>query len=361
MRDRLQHAWCVPVLHPAAHRPGRARNLMRSQPLAAQFFIMKHLRDTRERRSREGMCKCMLVGGISRGGGEKTMALNRRQFLKAGTFGIAAAALTSAARSAAMPSHTLRVALLHMAPRPGDLAHNRRLVETAVTTAAGLGAAWVLTPELCICGYDFADEIGTDWIVPPPDPWMRDFCQLVARLHVTVFLSHPERDPRTAKLHNSVFVIAADGTILGTHRKINTLRVSAEAWSSPGDRATPIPSEPFRRVGILICADAYSPGIAQSLQAQGAELLVSSAAWAPGLHGPDGEWERCTRDTALPLFVCNRTGPDRTLDFTGAESVIVKGGQRLLTFRSERSAIFTFDWDLRTQTLVTPAYQRTDL
>ena len=106
-------------------------------------------------------------------------------------------------------------------------------------------------------------------------------------------------------------------------------------------------------MGILVCVDAYSAGIAQSLQAQGAELLVSSAAWAPAHHGPDGEdgeWERCTRDTGL----------DRTLDFTGAESVIVKDGARLLLVRSERSAIFTFAWDLKTQTLVTQAYQRTD-
>jgi 5-aminopentanamidase len=289
------------------------------------------------------------------------MALTRRQFLSAGTFGIAAVALTSASPLPATPAYTLRVALLHLAPRPGDLASNRRLIETAVTTAAGRGATWILTPELCISGYAFADEIGTDWIVPPPDPWMRDFCRLVAGLHVTVFLSHPERDPQTAKLHNSVFVIAADGAILGTHRKINTLRIGDEAWSSPGDRVTPIPAEPFRRVGILICADAYSPGIARGLQAQGAELLVSSAAWAPGFHGPDGEWEHCTRDTGLPLFVCNRTGPDRTLDFSGAESVIVKDGARLLTCRSTRSAIFTIEWDLQAQTLVTPAYQRMDL
>jgi 5-aminopentanamidase len=288
------------------------------------------------------------------------MALNRRQFLAAGTFG-AAAVLTSVSRPAAMPNRTLRVAFLHLAPRLGDLGSNRRLVETAVTTAVGRGATWILTPELCICGYGFADEIGTDWIVLPPDPWMRDFCQLVARLQVTVFLSHPERDHQTAKLHNSVFVIAANGTILGQHRKINTLRVGDEAWSSPGDRVAPIPAEPFGRVGILICANAYSPGIARSLQAQGAELLVSSAAWAPGLHGPDGEWERCTRDTGRPLFVCNRTGPDRTLDFTGAESVIVQDGMRPLTFRSERSAVFTIEWDLQTQTLATQAYQRTDL
>jgi 5-aminopentanamidase len=154
------------------------------------------------------------------------MAFNRRRFLMAGTFGIAAA-LTSASPPAAAPRHTLRVALL--APRPGDLAYNRRLVQTAATTAAGLGATWILRPELYICGYAFADQIGTDWIVPPPDPWMKDFCQLTARLHVTVFLSYPEQGPQTATLHNSVFVIAADGIILGTDLKINTLRGGAEA------------------------------------------------------------------------------------------------------------------------------------
>ena len=285
------------------------------------------------------------------------MKLNRRRFLKTGTMGVATAILTPSLVEALMPTSVLRVAFLHIAPRPGDLIYNRQLVERAVTTAAGLGAVWIITPELCICGYAFADEIGVEWILPQPDSWMKEFCQLVARLNVTVFLSHPERDPQTAKLHNSIFVIAANGVILGKHRKINTLRVGAESWSSPGDQVAPILIPPVSRVGMLICADAYSPGIAKSLQAQGAQLLVSSAAWAPGLHGPDGEWERCTRDTGLPLLVCNRTGPDQTLNFTEAESVIVKDGQRLLSLRTERSAIFTIEWNLKTQNLVTLEHQ----
>ena len=74
---------------------------------------------------------------------------------------------------------------------------------------------------------------------------MRDVCQLAARLQVTVFLSHPEQDPQTAKLHNSVFVMAANGTILGKHRKINALRVGAEAWSSPGEQVAPILVPPY--------------------------------------------------------------------------------------------------------------------
>jgi 5-aminopentanamidase len=108
---------------------------------------------------------------------------------------------------------------------------------------------------------------------------------------------------------------------------------------------------------MLICADAFTSEIARNLQAQGAQLLVSSAAWAPGLHGPNGEWERCTSDTGLPLIVCNRTGPDRTLDFTKAETVVVKNGRRLLSLSAARSTVFVIEWDLETQTLATQNYQ----
>jgi 5-aminopentanamidase len=257
-----------------------------------------------------------------------------------------------------MPKHAFRIAFLHLAPISGDVASNRRLVETAVVTAAGLGADWIITPELCISGYEFADLIGTEWILPQPDLWMTHLCQLAARLRVANFLSHPERDRETDKLYNTVFVISADGTIVGKHRKINTLRGGAESWSSPGEWLTPLPVHPISSVGILICADAYSPRIARSFQAQGAQLLVSAAAWGPGPYGPNGEWERCTLDTGLALLVCNRTGNDRTLSFTGAESVVVKDGRRILSFASERSAIFTVEWDLKTQSLATLEHQR---
>jgi predicted amidohydrolase len=286
------------------------------------------------------------------------ISLNRRQLLKIGLVGVSEAVLAPALKVGAVPADSLRIALLHLGPRPGEVAHNRKLIETAVVQAAQLGASWIITPELCVSGYTFASDIGTDWILPQPDPWTESLCRLAAQLQVTVFPSAPERDRQSNKLYNSILVIAPNGTIIGTHRKINTLRVGSESWSSPGERIVTFPITPFAGVGLLICADAYSPGIAQSLKAQGAQLLVSSAAWAPGLHGPNGEWERCTIDAGLPLLVCNRTGSDRTLNFTEAQSVVVKNGQRLLSLSSEVSTIFVIDWNMQTENLVTPQFQQ---
>jgi 5-aminopentanamidase len=87
------------------------------------------------------------------------------------------------------------------------------------------------------------------------------------------------------------------------------------------------------------------------LKTDGARVLVSSAAWAPGLHGPNGEWERITELTGLPLFVCNRTGDDQIMSFASAESVVAHHGRRLWSMTSAQSVAFLIEWDLQAETL----------
>jgi 5-aminopentanamidase len=239
----------------------------------------------------------------------------------------------------------LNVALLHIGPRAGDLAFNRRLIENAIVTAAAAGSDWVITPELSVCGYTFEPLIGTDWIAIQPDPWMIAISNLAARLEIVIFLAMPERDAQTNLLYNAVFVIDRTGAICGKHRKVNALRGGSEAWSTPGTEIRPVVVG-GRSIGVMICADAWSPRVPRQLHARGAQLLLSSAAWPPGCHGPQGEWERATSDTGLALFVCNRTGEDATLDFSRGESVVAHGGRRLISAVSKTSAVLSFTWDL---------------
>ena len=254
----------------------------------------------------------------------------------------------------------IRISLLHVAPILGDVEHNRRMVESAVRTAAELGSDWAVTPELCIPGYLFADKIGTDWVLPQPDEWMKGFCRLVKELSITVFLAHPERELESGKMFNTVFVINRDGEIVGRHRKVKTLR-GPEAWSSPGERCDPIECDGVR-VGVPVCADCYKNDVPQLMKENGAEILVSPASWGPGGCGPDGEWEQRSGDTGLPVIVCNRSGIEREdLDFREAESVVAQNGQRLLGATSATSVALTFDWDLETMSLVSEDFQRTPI
>ena len=54
------------------------------------------------------------------------------------------------------------LALLHLAPRPGDVAQNKHMVEAAVRRASAKGAKLIVSPELVVSGYGFRDIIGTD-------------------------------------------------------------------------------------------------------------------------------------------------------------------------------------------------------
>ena len=254
----------------------------------------------------------------------------------------------------------LRVSFLHIAPVTCDIESNRRLVERAVNVAADDGADWVITPELCIPGYLFMKRIGTDWITPQPGPWMDDFCKLVKKRNLSVFLSHPDRDPDTDKLYNTVFVINQQGHIIGKHSKIKALG-GAESWSTAGTEIEPVECDSVQ-AGILICADAYKNEVAQVLKDNGAELLVSPVSWGPGRCGPDGEWEQRSLDTGLPIMVCNRTGEEpEELDYREAESVVAKDGKRLLTATSDRSVVLSFDWDMDAMDCLSQDFERTYL
>ena len=250
---------------------------------------------------------------------------------------------------------TKRIALLHLATAPGAITQNRYVIEEGVKHAASVGAHWIVTPELSVCGLQFVPLVGTDWIETQPDAWMQRFGRLVKAVGRTVFLSCPEREGK--QLYNSVFVINPRGELIGKHRKINVASDSL-SWSSPGDVVAPVACDGVK-IGLPICSDMYTRNITDALKAQGARILVSPASWGPGVHGPNGEWEARTRETGLPLFVCNRTGSEKTLDFWKAPSLVVTNGERLLSHTSDRSAVLTFDWNFHRMTPLSSVY-RTD-
>ena len=249
-------------------------------------------------------------------------------------------------------STTITIAMLHLELEYAQPESNLQLVERGVRLAAANGADWITTPELTFTGYRFDLRLGTDWIPFGPDRLVKKVAELAAELHVTLFLSHLEKVQTAdggSKTYNTLFVIDESG-IVARHRKINTIP-TAEDWSDKGQSATVIPIDAVN-VGLLICADAWPAEPTQSLQEQGAELIISSANWAPGEYGPGDVWERRSAQSGLPFFVNNRTGREREFDLSQAESVISHRGTRLMTHRSPDSQILLVEWAKAEQALM---------
>ena len=239
---------------------------------------------------------------------------------------------------------TLRVAFLHIAPRYNDVAYNVLLLERLFRRAVALRADLVLTPELAVSGYEFAQAIGTDWIKTDVPAILKRFGRLAAELRTALVLGSPVFDTQTGKFHNAAIFMDENGQVIGAHHKILVLPGNLENWASPGTEANPLLWR-GHKIGLMVCADAYSERLAAELSQQGAQVFFSLAAWAPGEHAPNGEWEQRSQETGLPMLVCNRTGQGATLNFEGSFSAVIFGGHRMVEYAEIQPALLTIDFD----------------
>jgi N-carbamoylputrescine amidase len=152
--------------------------------------------------------------------------------------------------------------------------------------------------------------------------------QLLARLHNVVLpVSIYERHHNV--LYNSVVVIDADGTNLGTYRKSHIpdgTGYQEKFYFSPGDSGFKVFDTRVGRVGVAICWDQWFPEAARAMALQGADVIlyptaIGSEPQDPTINSVD-HWQRVMQGHAaanmVPVVASNRVGTEILLDIDGA-------------------------------------------
>ncbi|MBZ9752855.1 carbon-nitrogen hydrolase family protein [Deinococcus sp. HMF7604] len=237
---------------------------------------------------------------------------------------------------------SLRLALFHGFPQPGELSANLATLTRAAHFAQQQQAHWLIASELALTGYTFAPRLGADWIAPQQDACTHTLAELAQATQLHLMVGHPEFDPTSGRLFNAVFVFGPDGMRLGTARKTLVIP-GAESWATSGEGAQVIEVMGFR-VGFSICADAFLPQTGAILSQQDAQLVVAPSAWGPGLYGPAGEWEARSAEMGVPWVVVNRSGMDGSQDFSGARSAVIVKGESVWEIHPTRPTLALVTW-----------------
>ena len=182
-------------------------------------------------------------------------------------------------------------------------------------------------------------------IQPQSGPSCKAFQTLAREENVVVIASlFEQRAP--GLFHNTAAIIDADGTLLGTYRKMHIPDdplFYEKFYFTPGDQGFRTWETAFGKIGVLICWDQWYPEAARLTALAGAEIIFYPTAigWHPSEKASEGKtqhdaWQTIQRSHAIAngCFVAavNRIGHEAPaggegIEFWGQSFVAAPSGE----------------------------------
>ncbi|MGH7155438.1 MAG: carbon-nitrogen hydrolase, partial [Acetobacteraceae bacterium] len=234
-----------------------------------------------------------------------------------------------------------------------------------IREAARQGAQIICMHELFLGEYFCRTEDASlfNLAEPIPGPTTEDLAKAARENKVVIVASLFER--RAAGLyHNSCAVIDADGSFLGTYRKMHIPDdplYYEKFYFTPGDLGFRAWQTRYGRIGVLICWDQWYPEAARLTALNGAEIIFYPTAigWHPGEKKTAGElqhsaWETVQRGHAVAngcyVVVPNRVGHEQLcgdgIEFWGQSFVAGTSGEILAKASVDKEEILVVPLDL---------------
>ncbi len=189
-------------------------------------------------------------------------------------------------------------------------AANLKKTLTLAERAARQGAQIICTQELFGSQYFCQSEDHANFKLaePIPGPSTAAF-QKLARKHKVVVIASLFEKRAAGLYHNTAAIIDADGSLLGTYRKMHIPDdplFYEKFYFTPGDLGFRAWQTRYGKIGVLICWDQWYPEGARLTAMQGAQILFYPTAigWHPSEKKQNGAkqhgaWELIQRSHAV--------------------------------------------------------------
>jgi N-carbamoylputrescine amidase len=239
---------------------------------------------------------------------------------------------------------------------------NLATAERLIRDAAAQGANIILIQELFETPYFCKDHCPDYFSIASSmdeSPAVRRFQLLARELNVVLPASVYEKAGNA--FYNSVAVVDADGSVLGTYRKAHIPESPGyheKFYFSPGDTGFKVWRTKFGTIGVGICWDQWFPESARAMALLGAEILFYPT--AIGAEPQDlsidskDHWQRAMQGHAasniMPIIASNRIGTERgerwTVTYYGSSFITDNTGAMLKEANRTDEAIITASFDL---------------
>ena len=212
-----------------------------------------------------------------------------------------------------------------------DAKQNLQMAIDSIREAASKGAQIICLPELFLSTYFCQTEDPQHFSLAESIPGPTSNSLVILAKELEIVLIVPLFEKRTEGIyHNSAIIIDADGSLVGTYRKMHIPDDPCfyeKYYFTPGDNGFKSFSTRYGKIGVLICWDQWFPEAARLTALSGAQFLFYPT--AIGYQECDREespqqiaaWETIQKSHAISngLFLAsvNRCGKEDDLTFWG--------------------------------------------
>lgn len=233
--------------------------------------------------------------------------------------------------------------------------------EKLVRKAAAEGANIILLQELFETPYFCQKQKFEYFDLAKPlseNAAVKRFTEVAKELQVVLPISFYEKAGNTA--FNTIAIIDADGTILGTYRKTHIpdgLPYAEKFYFTPGDTGFKVWKIKYADIGVGICWDQWFPEAARSMALLGAELLFYPTAIGsePTLNiDSKPHWQHAMQGHAaaniMPVIASNRIGTETddesSMTFYGSSFIADQTGTIVEEADRETESVLVHEFDL---------------
>ena len=240
----------------------------------------------------------------------------------------------------------LTIALAQINPIVGDVAANADLVRAARAEAGRQGADLVVFGELTLSGYPPEDLVLKAAFQDAVAREVRLLAAETADSGPALLIGAPWQDG--GRLYNAALLL--DGGHIAATRFKHELPNYGVFDEKRVFAAGPCPGPvPFRgvRLGVMVCEDMWFPGVAETLQETGAELLIVLNGSPFDCDKPNVRLNHGVArvvETGLPLIYVNQVGGQDELVFDGASFVLGADRSLRLQAASWQSEVLSSRW-----------------
>lgn len=243
----------------------------------------------------------------------------------------------------------MRIALAQMKISP-SIEENYSKTLSFIREAAEEGAKLICFPEIQLSPFfpQYEKSDASSWVIPTDSRMIYGICNGCKTAGIYAAPNFYVEDG--GRRYDMSLLIDDKGTILGRQKMVHIAQADCffeQDYYTPSEEGFQVFDTPLGKIGIVVCFDRHYPESVRTSTLKGADLILIPTANTKAEPSELFQWEIKIQafQNSVNIAMCNRTGLEDGMDFSG-ESIVADYNGDTLALADDREQLLFAEVDL---------------